>query len=100
MRAEALPTPTGWATVTHPPGGVFGVGCAGAEDAETLTAGTALSLPLWRVRQARPEIATVAAALDVLDRLQAKPMADRVRAMLRELGRRPTARSAIANLAG
>jgi DNA-binding CsgD family transcriptional regulator len=30
----------------------------------------------------------VAAALEVFDRLQAKPMADRARAMLRELGRR------------
>ena len=34
----------------------------------------------------------VNAALKVLDRLQAKPLADRARAMLRELGRRPAAR--------
>jgi DNA-binding NarL/FixJ family response regulator/tetratricopeptide (TPR) repeat protein len=34
----------------------------------------------------------VNAALEVFDRLQAKPMADRARAMLRELGRRPAAR--------
>ena len=30
-------------------------------------------------------------ALEVLDRLQAKPQVDRARAMLRELGRRPAA---------
>jgi ATP/maltotriose-dependent transcriptional regulator MalT len=35
--------------------------------------------------------AEVTAALEVFDRLQAKPMADRARAMLRELGRRPPA---------
>jgi DNA-binding NarL/FixJ family response regulator len=34
----------------------------------------------------------VNAALEMFDRLQAKPMADRARAMLRELGRRPAAR--------
>jgi DNA-binding CsgD family transcriptional regulator len=33
----------------------------------------------------------IAAALKVLDQLQAKPQADRARAMLRTLGRRPTA---------
>ena len=34
----------------------------------------------------------VTTALEVLDGLQAKPMADRARALLRELGRRPAAR--------
>jgi DNA-binding NarL/FixJ family response regulator len=33
----------------------------------------------------------IAAALEVLDRLHAKPQADRARAMLREFGRRPAA---------
>jgi hypothetical protein len=49
--AHAVPLPTrrGWAPVRHPRGGMSGVsrvGCAGAEDAETPTAGTALSLLL------------------------------------------------------
>ena len=35
----------------------------------------------------------ITAALKVLDHLQAKPMADRARAMLRELGRRPAVAS-------
>jgi DNA-binding CsgD family transcriptional regulator len=37
--------------------------------------------------------ADVAGALEVLDRLQAKPQADRARAMLRQLGRRPATAS-------
>jgi DNA-binding CsgD family transcriptional regulator len=45
----------------------------------------------WAAGQSSDAVAQdVAAALDVLDGLQAKPMADRARAMLRELGRRPT----------